>query len=175
MGNAAIDKSEGEFKYDIFLSHAGEDHAQARAITASILRELNSTRDVRVFNTSEPENRFHEFLRTKPDEPITSQWDRAALRQYLRDNMIASRSYLLLVTPQSLAKRSEWIEFEIATARELAQQRYASFFFPCVYGGATLSRLPEGAFTFQGVELSSQDGVTQLVYALRKTALKDCL
>jgi hypothetical protein len=155
------------FKWDIFLSHAGEDRERASQISSFIKSEfLKKKRGVSVFNTSEPETRFNNFLRTKPGERITSKWDQAALREYLRNNMTASRSYLLLVTLRSVAKRSEWIAFEIETAQELAQQ-HAIYFFPCVCDGASALQLPEGAWMFQSCNIASQSGLIELIRAMQ--------
>jgi hypothetical protein len=163
----SVKSTEREIKWDIFLSHAGEDRERASQISSFIKREYNKNKnEASVFNTSEPENRFNNFLRTKPGEPITSKWDRAALRDYLRNNINASRYYLLLATPRSLAKRSEWIAFEIEIAQELAHQ-HGGYFIPCLCDGALAGQLPDGAKMFNACDIDSQDALIALMRQLQ--------
>jgi hypothetical protein len=159
-------------KWDVFLSHAGEDHARAADLTKWINAEVRHTeRELRVFNTSECENRFSE-----PDFAIGGNWTETYrryiedLKRYLTENMAASRVYLLMVTPWSLQKRSDWVSFEIETAQELvhAHNERSFTFFPCVIDGAELFQLPPGAANFQGIDAATKDGLEMLRYQLLK-------
>jgi hypothetical protein len=159
-------------KWDIFLSHAGEDHERAAELTAWINAEIRHTeKELRIFNTSECENRFRE-----PDLAIGANWTETyrryneELRRYLAENMAASRVYLLMVTPRSLQKRSGWVSFEIQTAQDLlhARSERSFTFFPCVTDGAKLFQLPPGAINFQGIDAATKDGLAMLRYQLLK-------
>jgi hypothetical protein len=97
----------------------------------------------------------------------TERWEEE-LRQFLRQNLLGSTAYLLLVTEQSIKKNSAWIQFEIDIAFERAKEvrPHGGFFAPCVAEGATLSDLPAKANRFQGIDLGSHDGVSNLITAL---------
>jgi hypothetical protein len=149
-------------KWDVFLSHAGEDHQEADRLVAWINQQVRGTPgELRVFNTSSPENRFHEFQADVGGRTHEYALYRDELKSYIADNMIASRVYLLLATPWSIAKRSEWITFEIETALHL-RERGGLIFVPCVANGARVRDLPENAFAFVGADLSFAGGLNWL-------------
>lgn len=106
-------------KRQIFLSHSGQDAERATALAAELERELALYgMEVEVFNTSEPEHRFQESYGT----------DQSELRAYLQEHLSASKAFLALVTPQSLAAGSEVIEFEMEVARDAARHNDAGAF-----------------------------------------------
>jgi len=154
----------------IFLSHSGRDASRAIGLAAQLEAELTKLGHVaHVFNTSEPEYRYgelREVLTLGEDwRSRAEQYDRE-LREYLRENLTKSVAFLTLVTPESLSAASKLIEFEIETARAVALQNGAAFFFPCVAGGAHLSQLPGGAIEFQGVALDEEGGLGRLIEGL---------
>ena len=143
----------------IFLSHAGEDADLAKRIVARLERDvLTNYGPVRLFNTSAPENRFRDFedYVAAGEEFRPEEWEEE-LRAYLKQHIHSSAAYVLLVTPQSLSKRSKWIEFEIDTAYD-EQQDGRIGFVPCAANGASLADLPAKAEAFQGVNLSEAQG-----------------
>jgi hypothetical protein len=169
----------------IFLSHAGEDAGYVFQLVEQIKDEWNRRVpdcELEVFCTSDFEHRFKDFQQYERPAPRRKskgpRWPprklegadlhaerqryEDELRQYLRQNLIDSTSYVLLVTPRSIQKNSAWIAFEIDVASEQAEER-RRVFFPCVAEGATLSDLPDKARMFQGIELPSQDAMRQLV------------
>jgi hypothetical protein len=154
-------------KWDVFLSHAGEDGDKASHLAGWINDHVGSkTRKLSVFNTSEPQNRFREsWDRLSPGAEwsvIGKRMDED-LRTYLRDNMVASRVYLLLVTPHSVTKHSEWIKFEIETAKGLTSDDLDSLaFIPCVTDGVSLSFPLDGSELFQRFDISSESGLFKL-------------
>jgi hypothetical protein len=143
----------------VFLSHAGEDADLALRLASRIREDLRAAGcPVHVFNTSSPEDRFHDFVDVVA---AGERWDPAPweedLREYLKAEIDRSVAYLLLVTPSSLRKSSRWIQFEIDTACD-AQSRGDALFIPCVADGAHLSALPPQASHFQGIDLSDSRG-----------------
>lgn len=147
----------------IFLSHAGEDADLALRIAARLERDvLTNYGPARIFNTSAPENRFRDLEDFLPagEEFRPDEWE-AELRAYLKHHIHSSAAYVLLVTPQSLRKRSKWIQFEIDTAYD-EQQGGRIGFIPCAAGGARLADLPSKAAAFQGVNISEQQGFREI-------------
>ena len=141
----------------LFLSHSGLDATLSISVQTSLEGHFSALRHhITVFNTSTPHDRFQTL------ESYTAPgtlWSREViayeneLRQYLRQSLNDSSAYLLLVTPRSLAANSNWVRFEIDTARSIALHGKKSFFFPCVGGGTSLRQLPAGAEEFQGLDL----------------------
>lgn len=161
----------GEGRKKIFLSHAGEDRNFVLRLAAQIEEEWH--RQVpdsvaEVFCTSKNEDRFKELKQVLRPEANwreeTERWEEE-LRQFLRQNLLGSAAYLLLVTKQSIKKNSAWIQFEIDIASERAGDK-SGFFFPCVAEGATFRDLPAKANMFQGIDLGSHDGISNLITAL---------
>lgn len=136
----------------VFLSHAGEDADLALSLAADVQRDLASAGSpVRVFNTSSSHDRFcelHEFLSAGEAWDATP-WE-TKLREYLEAAIIGSSVYLLLATPASVEKNSQWIKFEIDTACEVWERR-GLLFIPCAADGLALHSLPPRANRFQGV------------------------
>ena len=156
-------------KKQIFLSHSGEDHDFATKLSNQIEKELRcSGYDVDVFNTSEVQYRFEDIRERIRPGAIWSQeaarWE-SELKRYLKENILNSKVYLLLVTQRSLQMNSGWIAFEISIAQQEAEKRLL-FFFPCVSQGADLGQLPEGGRMFQGIDLTAEKGNRKLVEAL---------
>ncbi len=153
----------------IFLSHAGEDHKEAKKLAKRLEKALRTKghNNIEVFNTSETEHRFkdlHEILKSGDlFRQKAYEWSRE-LRKYLKKNILYSKAYLLLVTRNSAQKKSEWIKFEIEVAKKVSGKR--DFFFPCIIGGADFSDLPRDVRYFQAVDLRRGDGFEELVYAL---------
>jgi len=149
----------------VFLSHSGLDHKLANDLAQRLELGLNVRGlSVRVFNTSEPENRFkdiREVIEVGANFAVETEKYEAELRAYLKGNLLSSAAYVLLVTKQSLRKNSGWIEFEMELARAPAKKK-CQFFFPCAADGATLSQLPRVASYFQGIQLDAHDGFRKL-------------
>jgi hypothetical protein len=151
----------------IFLSHSGLDAERARRLAAALKRELyqmSGGLETEVFNTSEPEHRYQDLKdRLKAGDVWLAEIEKyeEELRAYLSRQLLDSSAYILLVTPKSLAADSEWIRFDIETARSHAASARRRFFLPCVMGGAPLGDLPEGANQFQGAELSEAGGIIE--------------
>ena len=150
-----------EARKQIFLSHAGQDAEFARRLAARIECEWTrrqTAHEAHVFCTSEPQYRFKDLKQVLRPGSFwrrqVSEWEEE-LRQYLRQNLIGSAAYVLLVTKQSLEKHSTWIAFEIDVASEQTKERQQSFFYPCVAEGATFGELPEKAIRFQAIDLGS--------------------
>jgi hypothetical protein len=155
----------------IFLSHAGEDRNFVLRLVAQIEEQWH--REVpdsvaEVFCTSKNEYRFKELKQALGPEANwreeTKRWEEE-LRQFLRQNLLGSAAYLLLVTEHSVKKNSAWIQFEIDIASERAGDK-GGFFFPCLAEGATFSDLPEKARWWQAIDLASHDGMEKLIAAL---------
>ena len=147
----------------IFLSHAGQDAKFALRLGRQIESQwaFQVGDNVDVFCTSKAEHRFKGLGQGSDWQKEYPRWEED-LRQYLRQHLVGSDAYILLVTRQSIQKNSGWVAFEIDVASEQAVERQR-FFFPCVAEGATLSDLPDKARMFQGIELASQDAVSELV------------
>ncbi len=123
-----------EERKKIFLSHAGEDHDFALRLAAQIEEHWhrqvpNSAAEV--FCTSKNEYRFKELKQVLRPEANwreeTERWEEE-LRQFLRQNLVGSAAYLLLVTKQSIKKNSAWVQFEIDIASERAKEMRGFFF-----------------------------------------------
>ncbi|MFG6094817.1 hypothetical protein SPB21_12325 [Leptothoe sp. ISB3NOV94-8A] len=154
-----------------FLSHSGDDAKEVTQFARALEVDMRALGiEVEVFNTSDPRYRFDEFKGYRFDESkdflkmgdalqeiLTRPLD--ALAQYLADNLIGSRFYLLYVTENSIAKRSAWITFEIHMARRLAIQSLEGkplAFIPCVTASSSFAKLPKLAISFQGIDLASE-------------------
>jgi hypothetical protein len=161
--------------HKVFLSHSGLDASRATELAARLKQELaHQGFDVEVFNTSEPEHRYEdlqELLATGEDFGARAAKYEEELRAYLAQNLTESSAFVSLVTPRSLQPASKVIDFELDTARELAQTRQTLFFFPCVADGATLRQLPRRAMEFQGIDLDGELGMARVVEAIAR-ALK---
>lgn len=161
-------------KDQIFLSHAGEDSTFSRQLALEIGETLaKSGSKVNVFNTSDPEHRFRDFLDivSAGERWDSSEWEEE-LRGYLRSNIQDSAAYLLLVTPISLQKNSQWIQFEIDTAADIFRTQ-GIHFIPCACGDHCLRLLPEKARIFQGIDISNQNGISMLCGVLNKILTHD--
>jgi hypothetical protein len=157
-------------KLSIFLSHAGEDHLVATDLARKIKTSLfKHGYNVEVFNTSEPEHRFKDIrdvlLPGDLWEPKIKRYD-VELTDYLQQHLKGSFAYLLLVTRESLMKNSKWIEMEMSVAKEEAE-RQELYFIPCVTEVTELYEIPEKAMTFQGINVSSDEGINQLTGVLK--------
>src|SRR5262245_167325 len=104
----------------LFLSHASEDADFAHRLISQIeeVWQLQIPGPIpEVFCTSHPEHRFkanwHEESQRRDEE----------LRQYLRQNLVGSTAYLVLVTKRRLRNNSAWNAFEIDVADEIARER----------------------------------------------------
>ncbi len=156
--------------WDVFLSHAGEDHELAsRTATGVKSAFARRGRELNVLNTSTSSDRFYE-LQQAYREPSIERFEQE-LREYLESSMTRSRAYVLLVTRQSLGKNSKWIAFEIATARQIAAGR-PNFFISCV-SGVKLTEIPAAAADFPGVDIASDRGLGALIDCLSEGALRN--
>jgi TIR domain len=159
-------------RWDVFLSHAGEDHATAAKFAEWLTDDFRERgRNVTVFNTSVPEMRYRE--RPDPRDAFSAEamnYDEQ-LAEFLIENMVESTLYLLLVTPWSLAKRSQWVAYEIRVAKALADHVHRRFFFPCLAEGAEMAQLValEDAAEFSAVDVSSRSGLDFLARCLDAT------
>ena len=151
----------------IFLSHSGMDSDRSKSFQQELEdRFKNLGYQVKIFNTSTVEDRFKELksIIAGGDDWIeqVKQYEEE-LRKYLEQNLVDSTAYLLLVTPKSLKANSQWIQFEIETAKSKAIIEGRSFFFPCVADGAALADLPSAAMEFQGLELEAPGSIEKFV------------
>jgi hypothetical protein len=157
-------------KWDVFLSHAGEDRETAATISARVNNFFqNQGRSVTVFNTSESQFRFKDRSERALLLPEVVLYDQE-LAEYLIENMIASRAYLLLITPLSLKLRKDWVEFEIEVGTQVARELRRCF-FPCFANGAKLTdlyALQREVGEFQSVDLSVEMGLVALLRVLRE-------
>ncbi|HEY6435275.1 MAG TPA: toll/interleukin-1 receptor domain-containing protein [Ignavibacteriaceae bacterium] len=157
----------------IFLSHSGKDKAFAFKIATQLknIMELNSSSVIDFFNTSEMQHRFTAFEKIDSSgdnfEEVNIKWENK-LRSYLEQNLLSSDIYLLLVTKRSLLENSKWILFEMETAANETKKRGKSFFFPCLYNGASFNELPEIAKMFQALDLNAPMGFTKLATVLEE-------
>jgi hypothetical protein len=176
------------YRWDIFLSHAGDDHDEAARLSRWLKSEFHQRgRELSIFNTSEPATRFvpgslrPEFRGLRDDQLEPSPYlpylphrtysndPETDLRRYLADNMKASRAYLLLITPRSLDKNSAWVSYEIEAAYALVRER-GYCFFPCKaegVKGADFAKLPWMAAQFMHADIGNDEGLTKLARALR--------
>jgi hypothetical protein len=157
----------------LFLSHSGLDSSLSLELQSDLERAFQIRGfSPRIFNTSTPEDRF-EDLRSILTAGATWRQEyekyKKRLEKYLEENLRTSDGYLLLVTPQSLKARSEWIQFEIDLARSKAMRERQSFFFPCVAAGAKLTELPREADEFQGLDVSSPRWLDRFIRVIEAT------
>lgn len=78
------------------------------------------------------------------------------------EHIKSSSVVLALITPESL--KLPWIFYEMGASHALGK-----VFIPCVVRGLSLRDLPAQAYEYQGVELSSEEGLGRLVDALSDT------
>ena len=157
-------------RQEVFLSHSGLDHELANSLSRRIEHELN----VRVFNTSDAADRLKDLkqiLQPGMVWAIEAERHDTQLKDYLRENLLHSKAYLLLVTERSLEANSAWIKFEMQLASEEAKHRDL-FFLPCVAGEELLGRLPRVAARFQGIAITSEDGFRKLLDIIKRALEK---
>jgi hypothetical protein len=174
----------------IFLSHAHADAADALRLADRLRNRLQqNSRDVHIFCTSQAQDRLPY---SSPSERLAQGLEvretevRAAaekLRDYLRENMVTSQAYLVLVTPRSLQKSGPWVRWEMFEAQEMAKNQ-ALRFIPCLLdvpfralwsmltapSSSDWARLETGDIpaealqphNFQGVDVSSPEGLEEL-------------
>jgi hypothetical protein len=144
----------------IFLSHAGEDADLALRFAAQIKDTLLKYRrsDIEVFCTSTPAHRFKDLKEGRwmglLSRAEVLRWEEE-LRQYLRQNILHSVVYVLLVTKQSLAKNSRWIAFEIEVGIE-QNEAGNGIFIPCLAEEVSSGELPEEVRRRQALQLDTE-------------------
>jgi hypothetical protein len=123
----------------IFLSHP---HAEGE-IAVSFARWLEKVfrRHTEVICTSEPEYRISGSI---------------MVTRKIVEHVKSSSVVICLISPRSLIL--PWLFYEMGAAQALGK-----IFIPCVMGGLSLRDLPPQAFEYQGVELSSEEGLRSLV------------
>lgn len=106
----------------IFLSHAGFDADAARVLSGVLQRGMRRRGVfVEMFNTSEPECRFHGMeLDPGSDWQEVSRRNSEALRAYLQDALAESDLYLLLVTEQTMYRTRAWVRWELREATRIS-------------------------------------------------------
>ena len=126
----------------VFLSHP---HSNARtAIALAHWLEAAFANQIDVVCTSEPEHRIDR------GNMVTTG---------LVKHIAMSSVVLVLVTSESL--KLPWLFYEMGAAHALGK-----LFIPCVAQGLSLLDLPPQAHEYQGVELGSAAGLTNLVRVL---------
>lgn len=175
----------------VFLSHSGADAADARWLAEKLQDRLVRTDpNAVIFCTSRVEDRLPDPL---PSIRPGQNWEmeiRAAaeeVRDYLRENMVGSQAYLLLVTRRSLQESRAWVRWEMLEAQAMAKDQ-ALKFIPCLLGvpfsalssmvTAPISSpyaeweagaIPDSALRpheFQGGDVGSPEGLEKLALAL---------
>jgi hypothetical protein len=175
----------------IFLSHAGADATDARRLANELRDRLRrNIPDVAVFCTSQADDRLQDpslFMSLGRNYETEGRAAAERLRAYLRENMVTSQAYLLLVTPRSIEESRPWIRWETFEAQEMAKSQALSF-IPCLLDvpfSALLSMvrapirskfdeweagaIPDSAlrpYAFQGVDVSSPGGLEKLALGL---------
>ena len=179
----------------MFLSHAHIDAEDALSLANDLDIRLTKAgvADVAIFCTSKPE-----YSLPNPEDYMIpgAEWQKEyhiavkELRGYLRENMITSQAYLLLVTPRSVEYSRPWIRWEMLEAQEMAKERGLRF-IPCLLGVSASAlrsmvtapvssefaemlagKIPNSAlhpYDFQAVDVSSPAGLDTLASALLMT------
>ena len=151
------DHEHGGSSVKIFLSHAGADAADARRLADKLWDRLRrNSPDVAVFCTSQPEDRMPDpLLSIRPGQNFEME-ARAAierLRDYLRENIVTSQAYLVLVTRRSLEESRPWVRWEIFEAQSPEYRAY-------VVGGNIGKRVSiEAATSFGWHKWIGPDGI----------------
>jgi hypothetical protein len=185
------DHEHGGSSVKIFLSHAGADAADARRLADKLWDRLRrNSPDVAVFCTSQPEDRMPDpLLSIRPGQNFEME-ARAAierLRDYLRENIVTSQAYLVLVTRRSLEESRPWVRWEILEAQAMAKDQTLRF-IPCLLDVPSrtlqsmvtalikseweeweVGAIPDSSlrpYEFQGVDVSSPRGLEELALAL---------
>ena len=88
----------------------------------------------RYFCTSQPEDRLPDpLLSIRPGQnfEIEARAATERLRDYLRENIVTSQAYLVLVTRRSLEESRPWVRWEIIEAQAIAKDQTLRF-IPCL-------------------------------------------
>jgi TIR domain len=174
----------------VFLSHAHADAADALSLAAELRVRLADTKSLEIFCTSKPEDSLPDpsrYIRPGENWEVAMRAAMEKLRDFLRENMMESRAYLLLITRRSLEYSRPWIRWEMLEAQKMADERGLKF-IPCLldvpvsaltsmvtarissrWGELEAGAIPNSAlrpYEYQAVDISSPAGLQDLARAV---------